>query len=220
MPRFSVKTKEIFDEIHYSNNIKNAKNLSEKIKDPLDAAFGKLWISEHLLDSQQLDEFLETITEIEKKNENLKDQFLQILINRLFCMYYVGWNNPLISKEQAKIHLYQIEQSYQNINYKDDWEKYFCLSRYYHIKATYEWKIKNDLSNAIKVQKKCVEVTLKIPNDGEAISARSQYNLGLYYYKIGNFDAAEKWYDRALDVYKKYNLRSIQSMSLVNDYSF
>jgi tetratricopeptide (TPR) repeat protein len=205
MPRFSAKAKEIHDEIWYYTDIIKAKSLMKELKDPLDITFGKLFIADHYIIYQQLGEYLEILTEIENENKRLKDQFIQLMINYYYCWYHLGVFNPLVSKEQAKKYLNNIEQSYQNIDYKDDWEKYYCIGLYYRMKALNEWRIKDDLSNAIKFQKKLIDAWSKIPEDGEYHSARNHINLGVYYVLGGDFEEAEKSYNRALDASKKYN---------------
>ncbi|MHA2248935.1 MAG: tetratricopeptide repeat protein [Candidatus Kariarchaeaceae archaeon] len=205
MPRFSVKAKEIFNVISYHTNIKIANKLLEELKDPLDIAFGKLCIAYYYLLFQQHGEFLEILTEIENENKTLEDQFIQFLINSRYCKYYSGLNNPVVSKEQAEKYLDNIKQSYQDIDYKDDWEKYHCIGHYYDTKAYFEFRIKDDLSNAINFQKKSIETWSKIPEDGEYYSTRGHINLGAFYQARGDFEEAEKTYNRALDTIKKYN---------------
>ena len=129
MSRFSVKAKEIHDEILYNTDVEKAKSLIEELQDPLDFLFGKSFIAYHYLLYQQHDELLEILAELESENKKIKDQFLQFLINFYYCNYYCGFNNPTVSKEQAKIYMEVIENNYKNIEYEDDWEKYYIQSR-------------------------------------------------------------------------------------------
>ncbi len=205
MPRFSEKAKEIWDTLSYHTDILKANKLLEELKDPLNRTFGKLFITFHYFMFQQQSKFLEILAEIENENKRLKDQFIQFIINLYYCLYYMGGSTPIVSKEQAAKYFNYIEQSNQDIDYKDDWEKYYCIGWYYDAKAQYEEKFKDDLSNAIKFEKKCIEAWSKIPEDGEYFSAGGYITLSFYYGQNGNFDEAEKSNNRALDVYKKYN---------------
>lgn len=220
MPRFSAKVKEIFDTLSYHSDIAKANKLLEELKDPLDIAFGKLFITYHYLWFLLQGEYVEMLNEIENENKILKDQLLQFLINIYYCRLYVGMNVPVVSKEQAEKYLDHIEQSYQGIDYKDDWEEYYCYGRYYQTKASYEHNIKENLSNAIKFQKKGIEAWSKIPEEGEDFSSRGHNPLGAYYSQGGNFEEAEKSYKISLDAYKKYNnlgqLWPLNSLSVLN----
>ena len=220
MPRFSSKAKEIMDPFSTQADITKANKLLEELKDPLDIAFVKLIIANHYFLYKHQDKFLQLITEIEEENKKLKDQLLQFKINLAYCRYYMGFNSPTVSLEQAENYLDKIEQSYQDIDYKDDWEKYSCIGNYYAIKAMYEWKIKDDISNAIEYQKKCIEAFSKIPEDGELHSVKAHNNLGELYRFIGDFEEAEKSYNRVLDVSKKYNdlgqLIALENLSELN----
>ncbi|MHA2031186.1 MAG: tetratricopeptide repeat protein, partial [Candidatus Kariarchaeaceae archaeon] len=84
-------------------------------------------------------------------------------------------------------------------------EKYHSFGWYYVNKARYEWRINDDLSNAIKFQKKGIEAWSKIPNDGEYLSSQGYNMLGAYYLFCGDFEEAEKNHNRVLDACKKYN---------------
>ncbi len=179
----------------------------------MDIAFGKLFIANYYIGFQQASKFLEILAEIENENKRFKDQFIQFLINLRYCMYYMGIKNPIVSKEQAEKYLNNIEQSYKDINYNDDWEKHYCIGSYYSTKAVYEWKIKVDISHAIEFQKKCIETWSKIPEDGEYYSARAYINLGLYYLESGDFEEAEKSHNRVLNACKKYdNLKQLRPL--------
>lgn len=205
MPRFSAKTKEIWDTLSYHTDISKANKTLEGLKDPLDITFGKLFIAWHYFMFQQQSKFLVILAEIENENKILKDQFIQFMINYYYCLYYMGGSTPIVSKGQAEKYFDYIEQSYQGIDYKDDWEKNYCIGWYYDSKAQYEEKFKDDLSNAIKFEKKCIEAWSKIPEDGEYHSAGGYITLSFYYGQNGDFDEAEKSINRALLVYKKYN---------------
>ena len=205
MPRFSPKVKEIWDTLWYDTDIVKAEKLLEELQDPLDIAFGKVSIAYHYSWFHQPGEFLAILTEIKNENKRLKDQFIQFWINIYYCLYYLGFHNPIVSKEQAKKYFDIIEQSYQHIDYKDDWEKYICIGYYYTINALYEQKIKNDLPNAIKFQKKCINARSKIPEEGQYYSAVGHTLLAGLYLDNGDFEEAEKSRNRALDACKKYN---------------
>ena len=157
MPRFSAKAKELFDATAYQTNILQANKLLEELRDPLDIAFGKSFIADHYFYFQQPSKLLEILAEIENENKKLKDQIIRFMIEINYCWYYMGLSNPIVSKEQAEKYLDKIEQSYQNIDYKDNWEKYYCIGWYNYTKAYYEWKINDDLSKAIICQKMCIE---------------------------------------------------------------
>ena len=120
-------------------------------------------------------------------------------------LHQMGWNKPIVSKKQAKKYLDKIEQTYQDIDYKDDWEKYICIGYYYLIKAWYEWTINDDIHKAIKFQLKCIEVRSNIPEDGEFYSAMGAWDLGFYYSKSGDFEEAEISYNLILKACKKYD---------------
>jgi tetratricopeptide (TPR) repeat protein len=199
-----VKAKEIHDEIWYHSDIVKAISLIKEIKDPLDITFGKIFSAFYYVLVQQPGKFLGLLTEIENENKRLKDQFIKFMINVDYSSYHMGVDNPIVSRDQAGKYLDKIERSYQDIDYKDDWEKNYCIGWYYWIKAWYEWKINNDRLNAIKFQKKCVEAWLKIPEDGEYYSTIGYNNLGNYYLMSGDFEEAEKSYNRALIALKKY----------------
>jgi len=208
MPRFSAKSKEILDELWYNSDFTKANKIKVELKDPLDIAFAKLFFASYYRRSQRQDASFEILTEVETENKKLNDQFIQFMINFNFCLYYMGIMGiayPLVSKEQLKKYLAKTEQSFQDIDYKDDWEKYYCIGWYYMVKALVETVIKDDFPNAIGFQKKCIEAWSNIPREGEYYSASGYNNLGLYYLESGDLKEAEKSYNRALDVFKQYN---------------
>ena len=213
MPRFSARAKEIWDEIWYYSDIEKANKLKEDLRGPLDIAFGKLFIAYYYGLYQQHDKFLAILTEIEDENQLLKDQFLQFMINVYYCRYYKGWNNPIVNKKQAKIYLDKIERSVQDIDYKDEWEKYYCIGWHFFSQAMYENFINGDPLKAIELMKKCIEAVSHIPEEGEMYSAVFQNNIGYFYLESGNFEEAEKSLILALDVHKRFNSID-QSMSL------
>lgn len=204
MPRFSVKAKNIHDQIWYYTNIITAKSIMKELKDPLEIAFGKLFIADYYISFRQIDEFLEILNDLENVNEQINDQFIQFLINYNYCFYYLRDADPIVGKEQVERYLQSMEKSYQNIDYKDDWEKYYCIELYYFAKALYEAKFNNNLPNAIKFHKLRIESALGIPEDGEYISALGYNNLGVCYLDIGELDEAEKSFHRMLDACEKY----------------
>ena len=205
MPRFSAKAKEIHDKIWYNSDVIKANKLLGELKDPLDIAFGKLFIIYYWMALQHQQEFLENLTDIENENKILKDHFLQFIINFYYCLYYVGWNNPSVSKEQAEKYMDIIERSHENIEYEDNWEKYYCFGWYYAIKAAYEVSNKGEISNVIKFQTKCIEAYSKVPEEGEYYSATGHIMLGWYYMLNGDFEEAEKSQNRGLHAFIQYN---------------
>ncbi|OLS23425.1 MAG: hypothetical protein HeimC2_26290 [Candidatus Heimdallarchaeota archaeon LC_2] len=213
MPRFSAKVKKIHDEIWYNTDIVKAKSLMKELKDPLDIAFGKLFISKYNVSFRHLDEFHEHLAEIENNNKRLEDKFIQFMINYNYCYYYTRVHDSIDSKEQFKKYLIIMEKSYPDIDYHDDWEKYYCMQIYYSIKASYEVKFTNNLSDVIKFHKLCTEASLKISGDGEYISDLAHNTLGIYYLDSGNFKEAEKSFQRSLNASEKYqNLWQFQSL--------
>ncbi|MCE7735989.1 MAG: hypothetical protein GPJ54_13995 [Candidatus Heimdallarchaeota archaeon] len=154
---------------------------------------------------QHQKEFLKILAEVESENIKLKDQLLQFFINWYYCYYYMGWNNPTVNKEKALRYLYEMEQSFQDIDFKDDWEKYFCEGWYNYSKAWYEWVIKDNVSNATNFQEKCVDAWSKVPEEGDYYSAHGYIMLGWYYFMIGDFEKGEKYQHLALSAFKKYN---------------
>lgn len=210
MPRFSANAKEICDTLNYHTDIIKANKLLQEFKDPLDIAFGKLFITFYYFIFHQQVKFLDILAEIENDNKRLKDKFIQFMINIYYCWYYMGANSPIVSKEQAEKYLFKIEQSYQDLDYKDEWEKYYCIGWYYCTKAFDTSKLSqprsiDDLSSAIIIQKKCIEAWSKIPEDGEFYSAIGYEILGHHYGMSGNSEESEKSTNRALDALKEYN---------------
>ncbi|MHA2249448.1 MAG: tetratricopeptide repeat protein [Candidatus Kariarchaeaceae archaeon] len=205
MPRFSAEAKEFHDAIWYYQDTAKAKSLMKELNDPLDNAFADLFFAGYYILFQQQEKFLQILADKDNENKRLNDQFIQFIINNYYCRYYLGHNNPIVSKKQTKKYLGHIEQSYQDIEYRDDWEKYYCIGWYYHTKALCEVSINGDHLTAIKFQKKCVETWSNIPEDGEYYSSYGHNNLGLYHQFSGNFEEAEKSFNRVLDEYVKYN---------------
>jgi tetratricopeptide (TPR) repeat protein len=206
MPRFSAKAKEIFDAIFYHTDIVKANELLEELEDPLDIAFGKLFIAWEYWQIKQTGKLLEIITEVENENKRLNDQFIQFKINFLYYAYYDDMD--LLrheNKEQAEYYFNLIEQSYQDIDYKDDWEKYYCIGMYYFSKPVYYYEIRDDTANGITHQKQVIEAWSKMLEDGEYVSALGHIALGGHYSDSGDFEEAEKSWNRVLDACKKYN---------------
>ena len=116
MPRFSAKAKEIHDQILYHEDLIEANKLLEELKDPLDIAFGKLFMAYHVMLYSKKSEFLELLAEVENENTRLKDQFIQFMINFYYCFYYSGLNIRIVDKEEVEKYLDNIEISYQDID--------------------------------------------------------------------------------------------------------
>ncbi|MHA2031187.1 MAG: tetratricopeptide repeat protein [Candidatus Kariarchaeaceae archaeon] len=205
MPRFSENAKEVMASVYYHTDIVKANKLREELKDPLDIAFGKVFVAFFYVMYHHQSNLQELLVEIKNDNKRLKDPLIQLMIDFHYCWINLGVNYPVVSKEQAEQYLDNIEQSYQDIDYIDDWEKNFCFGFYHHTKAVYECLIRNDLSNAIKHHKRCIEFFSKIPEDGEYVADMSHLNLGVYYQQNGDFKEAEKSFNRVLEVSKKFN---------------
>jgi hypothetical protein len=118
----------------------------------LDIAFGIIFMAWEYWQIAQTGKLLEILTEVENENKRFKDQFM---INFYYCVYYgsMDWYRT-VDKEQAENYFNIIEQSYQDIDYKDDWEKYFCIGLYYFSRPGYYYAFRDDTTNVIKFQKK------------------------------------------------------------------
>ncbi|MHA2100483.1 MAG: tetratricopeptide repeat protein [Candidatus Kariarchaeaceae archaeon] len=192
MPRFSTGAKKVLEAFHFHFDLQKANDLLQELKEPLDISFAKLQIAFHIQMFGQEAKFLEIMSEIRHENEILQDQLIEYLLNIRYCRHYLGFNNPILDKEQTKKYFDKIEQSYQTIDYNDDWEKYYCVGFYYHTKAVYDMTMEDDYTNAIISAKKCIANWAKIPVDGEKFAAIGHNNLGILYLLNGNFKEAEK----------------------------
>lgn len=205
MPRFSQKAKEIFEVIWYQADVNKAKKLMKELKNPLDIAFGKIWIARDSLVFKRQTEFLKIISKLENESKELKDRFIQFLIYYLYILYYSGFNAPIIDCDQVKKYLNNMEETYHALNHLDDWEKYFSEGWYYYSKAFYLYKVNINLSDAIKFQKMCIDSFSKVPQDGKFLSEYNHLNMGQYYLEDGNFEEAEKSFKISLEVTVEYN---------------
>ena len=206
MPRFSAKAKEIFDIYWYHTDIKRAESLIKELNDPLDIAFGKIWVTNYYGNFKELEKLFMTLSEIENANKDLNDKFIQFMTDTTYCLYYLGWyTNPIVSRKEAEKYFNSGEQAFQTMKYQDDWEKYFIEGWYYLIKASFEHLKDQDITKAIITQKKCIDSWSKVPNDGEYLSIHGEINLGYISRESGFFENVEKSFFKVLNSKKKYN---------------
>jgi tetratricopeptide (TPR) repeat protein len=205
MPRFSAEAKEVFDTIWYHSDLDQAQKLISNLKNPSDIVFGNIWVIFYLGNLQRLEKYLEILIKQNKLNRDLQDPFLQFFINSLYCMYYCGFLNPVIDREEAQRYLELNEQEYPKLEYEDQWEEDFTKGWYYFTKAFYTFSVQGDIPTAIELQKKGGAAVSKLNQDKEIVSAIHLIQLGWYTWLNGNFDEAESHFNQSLENLKLYD---------------
>jgi len=218
MTRFSAKGKEIFDVIWYQMDVDKAEKLCAEELDPIDLAFGKLWIAYLKLQLQRINEFLEILTEIENLNKKLHDNLMQFFTDALYCLYYCGYNSPTISKEKAENHFDQFVYAFNHNIYEDDWEEFFTTGWYNFAKGQYTWLIKDDHAKGVEILKKIPEVWVKVPQDGAYLAGFGHILYGWINFLYGNLNEAEQSFQLAIEATQKYN--NLWYLTALADLSF
>ncbi|MFW9854485.1 MAG: hypothetical protein ACFFFG_05470 [Candidatus Thorarchaeota archaeon] len=204
MPRFSQKAKRIFDLIFYHGDINQARNLLKEITNPLDHAISRVWIAIYLLLFQQFTELQRELAELDEANKLLQDDFLQLMISLHYFAYFMGFNNPVVSKSQSERHLKIAEKIIHRSPFEDDWEKFLALGRFETIQAWNSELFQKDYLKAIQHQRKSIVAYSKVPQDGEYLSQAFHVNLGSALQNNGQFDDAGKAHQKALIALRRY----------------
>ena len=211
MPRFSKKAKKIFDLIWYAKyplDIEQWKIMSKELTSSLDIAFAKIWFSFYFFAFLKLDLALKELKDSDEINNSNPDNFISFQINWLYFYYYTGFHfaYPMLSLENAKQYFNKMESSYNQIEFYDDWEKYFCDGIYNFMKGVYIWKIGRSIEEGILFLKKSKELMSLIPEDGVFISrVYGNLNLAFFQRNAGYFNESEMNYQIAFLEAEKYS---------------
>ncbi|MFW9780483.1 MAG: tetratricopeptide repeat protein [Candidatus Heimdallarchaeota archaeon] len=204
MPRFSQKAKRIFDLIFYNGDVYRARNLLKEITNPLDRAISRVWIAFYLLLFQQFTELQRELAELDEANKRLKDDFLQLIISLHYFAYFMGFNNPVVSRSQSEKYLKIAEKIIQKSPFEDNWEKFLAFGRFETIKAWNAELFQKNVLKAIHHQRKSIVAYSKVPQDGEYLSQAFHVNLGAVLQNNGQFDDAGEAHQKALTFLRKY----------------
>ncbi len=203
VPRFSPKAKKIFDMITYKTDIEQSKVLSKELTNPIDIIFIKIWMLFGHFSTINIELAL---AELEDLNLSNPDNFNSYFINCHYFNYYAGYFNPMINIELAEKYFMNLESNYIQIDFLDDWEKYFCEGWYYYFKAIYNHRIGNNLGQGIIFSEKSKESFRLIPEDGWYFAmCIGNNNLAFFQRLAGYFDEAEKNFLIALQEAEKYD---------------
>jgi tetratricopeptide (TPR) repeat protein len=205
MTRFSDKSILVFEQWFYHSDIKEVMRLTGELTNPLDIAFAKIWIVFWGITFEDYQLAFSTLFEIEKINEELKDEFINFQLDLLYCVYYVRINGPVFDKEKALEYMKKVEKKFPTIKGADDFEKYFVEGFYYHTRGLIKRKIESNISGAIMELKRSIGSFRKIPKYGEHIASFTEHGLASYYLAIGNFDEAEKLLTNFIELFEDYN---------------
>lgn len=198
MPRFSSVAKKIFDLIWYYYDIEQSKIIFKELTKSLDFAFAKIWFAYYFFTFRKPDIALTELKEAEKINQSNRDDFNSFFITTFHFMYYVGWNSPTVNIELAKKYFGDLKSIYNQINYFDDWERYFCEGIQYVSEAFYSSEYETNIERGIKLLEMSKESFRLVPEDGEFLSqVIGNINLGLLQRSAGYFDEAEMNYQKA-----------------------
>ena len=208
MPRVSVHAKKVFDLIWYNADIEQAKGMIKNLKDPLDIAFGKIWLGYFFLCFYSIYPALIELKEAEENTHINQDKFIIFLVHSLYLGYYLGWNSPIVDIKLAKKYFISFQKFYFEIEYVDEWERFFSQGWYYFILANYVNFIENNLEKGIEYQRKSKEAWKFVPNDGEFLHKFfGNICVGYFLRLAGQFDEAEKLFLIALEESEKIRLR-------------
>ena len=170
MPRFSKESKNIFDLIWYKADFNKAKALITELKKSVDICFAKISSTFYLFNFFKVDLALDVLKEAENLNHMNNDKFIQFLINTMYFSYYAGWNSPPVNIDLAKHHLNQALSDYPQIDFVDEWERYFCEGWINLINGTYFGFFEKDLTKGIEYYERLKEIWRLVPQDGEYLS--------------------------------------------------
>lgn len=214
MPRFSSKVKKIFDAVLYETNLSKIDNLLTELSDPLDIAYGKHWKAFFSLDFQDRTSFNALLSDIENGNLELKDPILDFHIYRLKFLHNLGWNNPTIDLDKSKKYFKLFDNLFAQLEFVDDWEKYWCTGIYLLTKANFQYSVNQDLDSSVKSREEGAIAFLKIPVDGPYLSSFSKMDLGILYAAQGDFEKSILILGESLKVTREYsNLYQLWSLA-------
>ena len=206
MPRFTKEAKEIFDLIWYKADIEQSEIISKGLTDLSDRTFAKIWTSFYYFMFFRPTLALLDLKEAKELNFIKQDSCNSFFINTLYFWYNAGWNGPPVSLDLAKEYYKDLVSWYNQLEYYDDWEKYFCEGLFYLSKGWYSATFEANLEEAVLFVKKTKETFRSIPIDNEYLSiVHGNLNLAVFQRLAGYFDEAEKNLKMATQEAKKYN---------------
>lgn len=121
-----------------------------------------------------------------KKLEQSAHAFIRYQAYFLYVMYYLGYNNPSISKEKVAIYSEKMSLIYDTIEFENDWEKYYLYHFKYHILYLQE----TDLEKRLLILNEATISNAKIPEYGYIFKEFSKLNYGHIYMALGQFQEA------------------------------
>lgn len=209
MPRFSSQGKKIFDLIYYNGDIQSANKLIDELTSPFDKCFAEFSCAFYYVSFYNRDSTLEKIRELEKFNKSNPDIIFLYFIKMGYFFYYIGFNNnPVISFELATKYYHELEGIFPQIDFYDDWERYFFIGFHYRNQGMYFWIIENNISKGIEFHKKSKEIFSLVPDDGVYLSkGLANNNLGAIQRLGGDFSESEKNLLTAMEELQKYDSR-------------
>ena len=206
MPRISAEAMKVFSLIWYDTDIKQSEKIVKNLTDLNDIAFGKCWLIYYYVGFYEIDLALAKIKELEEMSKLEISFFNNFFIKTISFNYYTGWNSPIVSRELANQFYNDLEKIYPQIDFFDDWEKYFTQAWYYFNKAVYFKTLENNLIEGISFLEKSKQSFNLVPKDGEYLSKFFSYNcLGYYQYLAGYFDESELNLKVAFQEVEKYD---------------
>jgi tetratricopeptide (TPR) repeat protein len=123
---------------------------------------------------------------------------------------------PPINRENCIETFGKMEKSFNEFYSDDLWEKFFCEGWYYHIIASFEILINNNLDYGIKFQEKSKQSWLKVPNDGLYLSnGWGSIALGFYLRLIGRLNDSNLELLKVINTIEKFN-NSWELLAFIN----
>ncbi|MHA1944840.1 MAG: hypothetical protein ACXAC6_01160 [Candidatus Hodarchaeales archaeon] len=206
----SPKAKEIFNLTVVYGDIEQARTLLKEIVDPLDYAMSQGMICSFLLNFQQSKELLDVLTEIENANKGLQDDILKIIIYFHRFAFYMGFNNPVVSRSECQKYFKFCQELVPQIDFADDWERYYVTGMYKLLQAWYVEYFQNDYICAIQYHRQSIEAWSKMPQVVEELSQFMHINLGETFRRNGQFIEAVETLQLSLSAARK--LKNIYQM--------
>lgn len=119
VPRFSSQAKEVFDTVFYKTEIQLAQNQIEKIDNPLDKAFAKIWTLYYYIQSRDFPKQLETLKDIEHL-EYGEDDLVTYFVACHYFFYYSGIFEMIIDYSKSEYYFNLVKESYRSLEYEDE----------------------------------------------------------------------------------------------------
>lgn len=180
-------------------------DFAEENNGTIDGDMSLMFLAAWYVVVNEFEEALSILLKLEQSNDPL------VKYGALYAlhMYYTGHNNPAINLDTANEYREKMELIFAQINFHDDWERYFTETLRGGMKMLSEFRIGGNVETQLQLIDELRVIMSKLPEYGYLFKLYFEATIGLIFLPKGLFEEAKQSFERFIQLFQNSDIASV-----------